>query len=166
MFLFFTSFAVMSQTILYDSVCTVLPCSGSLCTAITDVVLYPPPINQSKSLNLYVYIDVKRCFVLALEEVEQHYDYLLIFDHFILPPPAADYTYSYSVFLRYKNENPNHPGPCVCASNMIHKNGAHLEGCVIEMNIKRQSNPLPLKVCSIQRCTAQIPPMRQSDFKI
>ena len=126
----------------------------------------PPPINQSKSLNLYVYIDVKRCFVLALEEVEQHYDYLLIIDHFILPPPTADYAYSYSVFLRYKNENPNHPGPCVCASNMIHKNGAHLEGCVIEMNIKRQSNPLPLKVCSIQRCTAQIPPMRQSDFKI
>ena len=50
-----------------QTICFVLPCSGSLCTAITDVVLYPPPINQSKSLNLYVYIDVKRCFVLALE---------------------------------------------------------------------------------------------------
>ena len=130
-------------------------------------IVSPPPYQSiKKSQSIWLYRREKVLCVGAREEVEQHYDYLLIFYHFILPPPTADYAYSYSVFLRYKNENPNHPGPCVCASNMIHKNGAHLEGCVIEMNIKRQSNPLPLKVCSIQRCTAQIPPMRQSDFKI
>ena len=48
--------------------------------------------------------------------------------------------------------NPNHPGPCVC--NYDANIGAHF----IETNVKRQSNPFPFKVCSIQHCTDHIQP--------
>ena len=58
---------------------------------------------------------------------------------------------------------PLSPRP-LCASYLI-QTMVHTwrgRGCFtfIEINVKRQSNPPPLKVCSIQRCTAHIQPSK------
>ena len=56
----------------------------------------------------------------------------------------------------------NQPGPCVCIYCMI-QTLVHTWrgwGCSTfkETSIKRQSNPLPFKACSLQQCTEHIQP--------
>ena len=43
---------------------------------------------------------------------------------------------------------------------MVHTWRGRVCSIFIEINVKRQSNPRPLKVCSIQRCTAHIQPIK------
>ena len=54
--------------------------------------------------------------------------------------------------------NPNHPSLCVCIQYMIQTlvHTCRGLGCYIfiEINVKRKSNPLPLKVFNIQHCSA------------
>ena len=65
-----------------------------------------------------------------------------------------------AVILAKSCFNPNQPGPSVCIYDT--NVGAHMEGwgcsIFIETNVKRQSNSLPFKACSIQKCTEHIQP--------
>ena len=60
-------------------------------------------------------------------------------------------------YTGYSLINPSH----VCAymiQTLVHTWRGWGCSIFIETNVKRQSNPLPLKVCSIQQCTAHIQP--------